>query len=113
MKKFTFMLLAAFIAVAAFAAGSEKDNLKEISFNFNAMDVATSNSGNDGDITEDFVVTEDNVTLTISPKTTNQTENRFWNTADGPQLRIYSGTLTLAVPEGYAITQIVLNHNGK
>ena len=85
----------------------------EITFDFNAMDVPTSVTGvNDGDITEDKAITEGSVTLTISPSTTN-TPNRFWSTTAGPQLRVYSGTLTFEVPEGNTITQIVFNHNGK
>jgi len=86
----------------------------ETTFDFNAMDVATSSSTSTaGDITEELVLTEDNVTLTISPKEESaSTPNRFWNTANGPQLRVYSGTLTFTVPEFYTITQIVFN-NGK
>ena len=82
-------------------------------FNFNKMDVATSATGvNDGDITEALALTEGAVTLTVSPSTSN-TPNRFWSTSAGPQLRVYSGTLTFEVPEGKVITQIVFNHNGK
>jgi len=80
-------------------------------FDFNAMDVATSSQvATDGDITVPLELTEDGVTLTISPKTESATTaNRFWSTSAGPQLRVYSGTLTFGVPEGYAITQIVFN----
>ena len=83
-------------------------------FDFNAMDVATSdgNGSAAGDITETLSLTEGNVTLTISPKDGSSTENRFWSTANGPQLRVYSGTLTFSVPEGSSMTQIVFN-NGK
>ena len=86
----------------------------DVTFDFNAMDVATSNSSTEGDITEDLVLTEGDVTLTVSPKTTGSTENRFWYVNNvGPQLRVYSGTLTFEVPEGSTMTQIVFNHNGK
>ena len=83
----------------------------EATFDFNAMEVATSsNVTHDGDITETVELTEGNVTLAISPKEEGKTtENRFWGTSAGPQLRVYSGTLTFSVPAGYAITQIVFN----
>ncbi|MBO4810098.1 MAG: hypothetical protein J5552_00865 [Prevotella sp.] len=83
-------------------------------FDFNAMtDEPCSNDGNEGDITEDRVLTANNVTLTISPKTESaSTPNRFWNTAKGPQLRVYSGTLTFEAPIGKVITKMVFN-NGK
>ena len=85
----------------------------EATFNFNEMDVATSsNVTSDGDITEDVTFTEEDVVLTISASTAS-TNNRFWSTNAGPQLRVYGGTLTFEVPEGSNITQIVFNHNGK
>ncbi|MBQ9559263.1 MAG: hypothetical protein IJV08_04690 [Bacteroidaceae bacterium] len=84
----------------------------EATFDFNSMDVATSSSNStDGDITEALDITEDLVTLTISPKDEGvNTQNRFWSTSGGPQLRVYSGTLTFSVPEGYTIGQIVFNY---
>lgn len=85
----------------------------EATFDFNAMDVATSsNATTDGDITENLELSEGAVTLTISPKEESATTaNRFWSTNEGPQLRVYSGTLTFEVPEGGNITQIVFNAN--
>ena len=80
-------------------------------FNFNTMDVPTSsNLTTDGDVLDfaDFI--EGNVTLTVSPKAEDaKTENRFWGTQNGPQLRVYSGTLTFTVPSGYAITGMEFN----
>ncbi|MBR1755057.1 MAG: hypothetical protein IJ739_00860 [Bacteroidaceae bacterium] len=83
-------------------------------FDFNAMNVPTSsNSATDGDITEDYQLsTSEGVVLIISPKTSGNNNNRFWGTTDGPQLRLYSGTLTLQAPEGFNLTQIVFNYNG-
>ena len=86
----------------------------EVTFDFNTMDVATSNNdgGTDGDITEALTLTEGNVILTVSPKEESATtENRFWGTTAGPQLRVYSGTLTFSVPEGFVMKQIVFNIN--
>ena len=104
MKKFTFMLVALLSVVAAFAAGP-------VTFNFNEMDVPTSATGvTDGDITEALTLEQGAVSLTISPKDEDATtENRFWGTKNGPQLRVYSGTLTFEVPEGATISSIVFN----
>lgn len=87
----------------------------DFTFNFNEMDVATSsNVSTDGDITETLELAEGSVTLAVSPKEEGKTtENRFWSTNNGPQLRVYSGTLTFTVPKGYVITSITFNHNGK
>ena len=99
-----------------YEAGSTIGIQKEFdyTFDFNAMDIPTSsNVSTDGDITETLELTEGSVTLAISPKDEGaKTENRFWSTGNGPQLRVYSGTLTFSVPSGYVITQIVFN-NGK
>lgn len=83
----------------------------DFTFDFNSMDVPTSmNGANDGDITEELTLTEGSVTLAISPKAEgSSTENRFWASNKGPQLRVYSGTLTFTVPEEYSITQMVFN----
>lgn len=80
-------------------------------FDFNTMSVATSsNVTTDGDITEELTLEEGSVTLTVSPKTESATTpNRFWATSNGPQLRVYSGTLTLEAAEGATITGIVFN----
>ena len=87
-------------------------------FDFNTMDVATSmGSGDDyvpdGDIKETRELTNSKVTLAISPKTESASNpNRFWQTTAGPQLRMYSNTLTFTVPRGYFITGIQFYHNG-
>ena len=78
-------------------------------FNFNAMDViCSSNTSSAGDITEDKTFTAGNVTLTVSPSGGN-TPNRFWSTNNGPQLRVYGGTLTFKVPADRVITKIGFN----
>lgn len=116
------------IGIQSIYRGGGEENITEIqwfdikpykvqsyTFDFNALDVPVStNAVNDGDITETYEQTEGNVTLAISPKDEEaSTPNRFWGTSAGPQLRVYSGTLTFSVPDGYGITQIVFNHNGK
>lgn len=90
----------------------------DFTFNFNELGTeeepwpCSSNGSQDGDINENMEFTEGSVTLTISPKTESATSpNRFWGTKSGPQLRVYSGTLTFEVPEGSTITQIVFNYN--
>ncbi len=100
-----------------YEAGSIIGTLKsyDATFNFNNMDVPTSATGvNDGDFKEDQVFTASDITLTITPADSRcNTPNRFWSTSAGPQLRIYSGTMTFDVPDGYYITNIVFNYNSK
>ena len=81
-------------------------------FDFNKSTHAVSNDGNDGDITETETLTEEGVTLEISPAEEGKTPNRYWSTKNGPQLRMYSGFMTLTAPEGKAIVAISIN-NGK
>lgn len=116
------------IGIQSIYRGGGEENVTEIqwfyikdykvmdyTFDFNAMDVPTStNATTDGDITETLERTEGSVTLAISPKEEGKsTANRFWATAAGPQLRVYSGTLTFSVPAGKGISKIAFNHNGK
>ena len=77
-------------------------------FNFNAMNVATSASGDSsGDILEPWYITKGGVTMMVSPAAEGtSTPNRFWSTSNGPQLRMYSGTIVLDAPEGKAITNV-------
>lgn len=83
-------------------------------FDFNSMDVATSNNAGatDGDITEDVDIKEGGVTLTVSTSG-GKTPNRFWSTNNGPQLRVYGGTLTFTADGDEPITKIEFYHNGK
>ena len=93
-------------------AGESQTGESTATFNFNGMDVATSTSvSNGGDINEILELTADDVTLAVSPKAEGATSaNRFWGTSNGPQLRVYSGTLTFTVPEGFEMTQIVFKN---
>ena len=84
----------------------------DVTFDFNASNHATSTSSDSaGDITSDEVNTVNGVTMTITPNETG-TPNRYWSTNNGPQLRMYGGTMTIVAPEGKAITKVVFN-NGK
>jgi len=85
----------------------------DVTFDFNALDHAVSSaSSTDGDITEPETLTEGGVTLTITPAVEgSKTPNRYWSTQNGPQLRMYSGTMTIVAPEGKAITKAVFNIN--
>ena len=88
---------------------------EKATFDFNAMtdEPCSSNDDNSGDINEDRVITANGITLTISPKTEEATTpNRFWSTNNGPQLRVYSGTLTFEAPVGKVIQKMVFN-NGR
>ena len=69
----------------------------------------SSNDSNAGDITEDRQFTEGVITLTVTPNPEG-TPNRFWNTNNGPQLRVYGGTLTFEATTGKVINKIVFNN---
>ena len=112
------------IGLQTIYAGGGEENKSEIywltikeyqraTFDFNAMtdEPCSSNIGQDGDITEDRTFTANGVTLTVSPSSAN-TANRFWSTNNGPQLRVYGGTLTFEAPVGKVIKKMVFN-NGK
>ena len=112
------------IGIQSIYTGGGEENKSEIfwytikayekaTFNFNAMtdEPCSSNDSNAGDITEDRKFTEGAVTLTVSPNPEG-TPNRFWNTNNGPQLRVYGGTLTFEAAVGKTISKIVFN-NGR
>ena len=88
----------------------------EVTIDFNAMSVPTSSGSGenyvaDGDINETWTLTQDGVTISVSPKNEDVTNpNRFWNTNNGPQLRCYSGTITISATE--TITKIEFGKNG-
>ena len=83
-----------------------------IVFDFNKMDLpVSSNLNTSGKILEEKTFTQDIVSLSISPKVSG-TDNSFWSATEGPQLRMYSGTLTFSVPLGKGITGIKFNHSG-
>jgi len=83
-------------------------------FDFNAMDVAlSSNESHDGDITTSVALEKGGVSMTISPAAEGvSTPNRYWGTAKGPQLRMYSGCIVMDAPEGKAITKVEVD-NGR
>ena len=87
----------------------------DVTFDFLASGHAVSSANStDGDITEAETLTEGGVTLTISTADEGKTANRYWSTQSGPQLRMYSGTMTLVAPEGKAISKAVFNiYNNK
>ena len=67
-----------------------------------------------GDINEDLTATVDGVALTVSAGVHVEGEtyfnpNRIWNKS--PRLRMYSGTLTVAAPAGYEITEMEFQGN--
>ena len=113
------------IGVQAIYRGGNEERVSEISwmnlqpyadeaavFDFNALDknttpVSTSTS-HAGDITEDKVLQQDNVTLTISPCEGGNTANRYWvdYNLQAIQLRLYGGKLTFEVPAGCTIEKM-------
>lgn len=64
----------------------------------------SSSDSSDGDITEDLTATVEGISVTISPKTSGNNNNRIWYA--NPKLRVYSGTITVTAPEGYNLTSI-------
>lgn len=85
-----------------------------VCFNFNdSTELEVSNESNAGDIvtSKTFTAAEGQMTLSVN-RSTNTTPNRFWNTKNGNQLRVYGGSLAFEVPEGKTIKRIEIN-NGK
>lgn len=99
MKKNYIKQMFALLLVALFTG---QVNAEEVVFDFNSLDVETSETvdnqaTHDGDITEPYVWTVDGVTLTVSVGDESAgNPNRFWKTGNGPQLRCYSGTITIS-----------------
>ena len=110
MKKYLRILFVAFLAMQGMNAMAS-----DWVIDFNKMTVATSSSDSqDGDINETTTFWDETKTVKIevSPKEeSNSTANRFWGTSNGPQLRVYSGTITITTT-GVALKTIVFN-NGK
>ena len=59
-------------------------------------------------IEEAITATVDGISVTISPKTGDGTDNRIWSST--PRLRVYSGTITVTAPEGYNLTGIAFTN---
>lgn len=108
MKKYLRFLSVAFLAMVATNAMAS-----DWVIDFNKMTVATSSSDSqDGDITETTTFWDETntVKIEVSPKEeSNSTANRFWGTSNGPQLRVYSGTITITTT-GVALKTIVFNN---
>ena len=94
---------------------SEAPVAQSVTFDFNAANHATSsNDSQAGDITENEVNTVDGVVMTISPADEGaNAPNRYWGTNNGPQLRMYSGKMTIEAPDGKAITKIEIEKGSK
>ena len=76
--------------------------------NINELDVETSsNSSTAGDITEDKTLESDNFSVIISPKASGSTNTRFWATENGPELRVYNGTITVKAAAGKMLNKVV------
>lgn len=79
-------------------------------FDFDAYEGPySSNSSSDGDITENLVIVEGDVTMTITPSTSN-TPNRYWSS--NPKMRMYGGRMILEAAEGKAIVKVEIT-NGR
>ncbi len=71
----------------------------------------TSNNGTEGDITEDKVLTADEFTVTVSPKTEGTTNNRFWDNKGTVELRVYKGTITVKAAAGKTLTKVTFGQS--
>lgn len=108
--RFTFVAAMVLTSICGFS--------KTVTIDFNAnglkmFDGITAVSTSDehfGDFTEDKTATVDGVTLTVSKSTANNA-NRMWGTKNGPQLRIYGGTLKISSSQ--KITKIVFDKGTK
>ena len=105
MKKNYIKQMFALLLVTLFAGQVNAQD--EVVFNFNELDVATSENVDnvateDGNLTEPYVWTIDGVTLTISLGEEDKTPNRWWKTNNGPQLRCYSGTITISATSNFS-----------
>lgn len=68
----------------------------------------SSGSSHDGDFTEATTSEALNgITVTVSAKTNNSSDNRIWNST--PRLRMYSGTLTITAPADKNIVNITFD----
>lgn len=87
-----------------------------VTFDFTKSNHAVSSGSGEtyvaaGDITATETLTQEGVTLTISPAEEGKTTpNRYWTYKNAPQLRMYSGYMTLTAPEGKAITEIAIDN---
>lgn len=101
-KTLRYLLLA--VLTTMFGAAQAQD----IVIDFNAMSTPTipgvsATGATAGDISAEnglpngWSYNQDGVTIVVSPKEESATNpNRFWSTNDGPQLRCYSGTITIS-----------------
>lgn len=121
MKKNYIRQMFALLLVALFTG---QVNAQEVVFNFNEMDLDMSwgqtkdkdtgeileEASTAGDILEAWSKTIDGVTITVSPKTSGN-ENRFWRFNGVPQLRCYSGTITISASQNIAAVEFGVNAN--
>ncbi len=112
-------LLKSMLLLCALVAGSGSvwadDQTATFDFDKNAgtefgITGTSSETSTDGDITSTVSATINNVTMSITPKTSGSYENRFWETS--AKLRLYSGSFTISTV-GYNITSIAFNTSSK
>ncbi|MBP3757434.1 MAG: carbohydrate binding domain-containing protein [Prevotella sp.] len=125
MKKNYIKQMFALLLVTLFAG---QVNAQEVKFDFNSMTnlsmswgetkqdgVVVEEASSAGDITEEWTETIDGVTIAVSPKEeSSKNPNRFWRVKDSegnymPQLRCYSGTITISASENIASVEFAVN----
>ncbi|MDD7304497.1 MAG: hypothetical protein SPF56_09480 [Bacteroidaceae bacterium] len=107
MKKTLLLIAAAFVAATSFAQDVTIDFANGVSM-FGLPGASSGKSPNyvaDGDFKEAKSATVEGVKITVSPAAEGKTANRIWATA--PQLRMYSGTLTISAEQPFS--KVVFN----
>ena len=106
MKKIITLATLAAIAATAWAAESAMFNFAQNGAALLGLTAPSSSSSNAGDITAAKTATVDGVTFTVSPSTTNMTNRLYSDYYGNVQLRVYSGTITIAAPAGKNVTGV-------
>lgn len=123
MKKNYIKQLFALLLVTLFAGNANAQD--EVVFNFNEMNLDMSWQKTDtdqtestaGDINEEWTKTISGVTVAISPKEESASNpNRFWRIKDSngdyvPQLRCYSGTITISAESNFSKIEFNATNN--
>ena len=112
MKKIITLATLAAIAATAWAAESAMFNFAQNGAALLGLTAPSSSSSNAGDITAAKTATVDGVTFTVSPSTTNMTNRLYSDYYGNVQLRVYSGTITIAAPAGKSVTGVTF-YNSK
>lgn len=112
MKKIIILFAVAIMAFANAWAATATFDFAHHGAELFGFTAPSSSSSTEGDITSECTATVDGVTLKVGASSTN-TKNRVYLDYNGNvQLRVYSGAVTVAAPDGKTISSIVF-HNSR